>query len=106
MPQAELREMFKAIGAQLTGEIGQVNFCELLTLRGHNSAHIVLSGTKGPINVLFIRDSQMSWPQNISHDELKGIILSMAWGNIAIIGVPEEPLDKVAERINEGVRWL
>jgi len=106
VPQAELRGMFKAIGAQLTGEIGQVNFCGLLTLRGHNSAHIVLNGTKGPINVLFIRDSQMRGPQNISDGELKGIILSMAWGNIAIIGSPEEPLDKIAERINEGVIWL
>jgi len=106
VPQAELRGMFKAIGAQLTGEIGQVNFCELLTLRGHNSAHLVLNGTKGPINVLFIRDSQMRGPQNISDGELKGVILSMASGNIVIIGSPEEPLDKVAERINEGVRWL
>ncbi len=106
VPEAELRGMFKAIGAQLTGELGQVNFCELLTLGGHNSAHIVLSGTKGPINVLFIRDSQMSGPQNLSDGELKGVILSMASGNIVIIGSPEEPLDKIAERINEGVRWL
>jgi hypothetical protein len=106
VPSAELRGMFKAIGAKLTGDIGQVSFCNLLTLQGHNSAHIVLTGTKGPINVLFIRDSKMTGPQNLSNGELKGLILSTAWGNLAIIGIPQEPLEQVAERINEGVSWL
>jgi hypothetical protein len=105
VPPAELRGMFQAIGAKLTGDIGQVNFCKLLTLRDHSSAHIVLTGTKGPINVLFIRDSKMRGPQNLSHGTLNGLILSTAWGNIAIIGAPEEPLGKVVERINEGVDW-
>lgn len=106
VPKAELRGMFQAIGAKLTGDIGKVNFCRLLTLQGYNSAHMVLAGTKGPINVLFIRDSKLTELQNLRNGELNGIILPAAWGNMAIIGVPEEPLDKIAERINEGVVWL
>jgi hypothetical protein len=48
----------------------------------------------------------MTGPQNLSNGELKGLILSTAWGNLAIIGIPQEPLEQVAERINEGVSWL
>ena len=106
VPTEEVRGMFQAIGAELTGDIGQVNFCQLLTLQDYASAHLVLSGTKGPVNVLFIRDSQSSGPQSFKHGELKSLILSASWGNLAIVGFPEEPLETIANRINEAVIWL
>lgn len=106
VPAAELRMMFQNIGAKMTGDIGKVSFCKLLTLQGHNSAHIVLNGTKGPINVLFIRNSKITEHKNINNVNFNGIIRATAWGNIAIIGVEEEPLEQVAKLMNDKLIWL
>ena len=105
VPADELRGMFQAIGAELTGDIGSVSFCKLLNIKGYASAHIVLTGAKGPVNVLFIRNSQITGPRPVSNGQLKGVILSAAWGNIAIVGMPEEPLDEVAARVNNAVNF-
>ncbi len=106
VPRAELQRMFQAIGARLTGEIGTVRFCKLLTLQDHNSAYMILAGKKGPINVFFIRHSQINGPQFLSKGELKGVILSTNWGNTAIVGVQGEPLEPIVERIDKAVKWL
>ncbi len=106
VPAAELHMMFQKIGAKMTGDIGKVSFCKVLTLHGYRSAYMVLSGTKGPINVLLIRNSKISQPQNINHVKFKGIIRATKWGNIAIIGVGKEPLEQIAKRINEKLIWL
>ena len=106
VPDAELKMMFQKIGAKMTGDIGTVIFCKSLTLNGYNGAHIVLSGTKGPINVLLIPDSKITKPQNINNVKFKGIIRPTAWGNIAIIGDQEEPLEQIAKRMNDKLIWL
>lgn len=106
VPAAELRMMFQKIGAKMTGEIGKVSFCKFLTLQGYRSAHMVLSGTKGPINVLFIRDSNLTEPQNLNNVKFKGIIRATPWGNIAIMGVEEERLEQISKRMNEKLIWL
>jgi hypothetical protein len=106
VPAAELRMMFKKIGAKMTGDIGKVSFCKVLTLHGYRSAYMVLSGTKGPINVLLIRDSKIIQPQNINNVKFKGIIRATTWGNIAIIGDQEEPLEQIAKRMNDKLIWL
>ncbi len=106
VPPDEVRAMFQAIGAKLSSDIGPVNFCNLLTIQDYASAHIVLTGTKGPVNVLFIRDSQLTGYHTFSHGKLKSILFSAAWGNLAIVGLPEEPLEKIAVRLNEAVIWL
>lgn len=102
----ELRRMFKMIGAELTGEVGKASFCKVLTFEGHMSAQLVLIGTRGPVNVLFILDSQINERQSFRSNKLEGILLPAVWGNIAIVGAPEEPLEKVANRLNEAIRWL
>jgi len=103
---AELRMMFQNIGAKMTGDIGKVSFCKLVTLQGYRSAHLVFSGTKGPINVLFIRDSNITEPQNLNNIKFKGIIRATAWGNIAIMGVEEERLEQITKRMDEQLIWL
>jgi hypothetical protein len=106
VPATELRMMFQKIGAKMTGDIGKVRFCKVFTLHGYNSAYMVLSGTKGPINVLLIRDSKITKPQNINNVKFKGIIRATTWGNIAILGVQEEPLEQIAKRMNDKIIWL
>ncbi len=106
VPAAELRMMFQKIGAKMTGDIGKVSFCKIFTLQGYRSAHMVLSGIKGPINVLFIRDSNLTEPQNLNNVKFKGIIRATSWGNIAIMGVEEERLEQISKRMNEKLIWL
>jgi hypothetical protein len=106
VPRDELRAMFQAIGGELKGDIGHVNFCKLLTIQEYSTAHIVLTGTKGPVNVLFIRNSQLSGPQSFKYGELNSLIFSATWGNLAIVGSSEEPLERIANRINNAVTWL
>ncbi len=106
VPDAELRMMFQKIGAKMTGDIGKVSFCKILTLKGYTIAHLVLSGTKGAVNVLLIPDSKITKHQNINNVKFKGIIRPTAWGNIAIIGNQEEPLEPIAKLMNDKLVWL
>jgi len=106
VPDAELKMMFQKIGAKMTGDIGKVTYCKLLTLQNYRSAYMVLSGKNGPINVFLIPDSKITKPQNINNVKFKGIIRPTAWGNIAIIGDQEEPLEQIAKRMNDKLIWL
>ena len=106
VPSTELRGMFQAIGAQLTSDIGTVHFCQLLTLQEYKSAHIVLTGMHGTINVIFIPDSQFENTQFSSPNQLKGIIYATTWGNLVLVGGSEEPFENIATHLNKSVKWL
>jgi hypothetical protein len=106
VPLAELRQIFNAIGAKLVGEIGTVSFCKVLKLNGYTSAHLVLVENNQPINILLIRNSSIRSAEKLSYQNLRGILLPIRQGNIALVAASTESLPKIAIRIQRVVKWI
>ena len=108
VPLAELHQMFNAIGAKLVGEIGTVSFCKVLKLNGYTSAHLVLVENNQLINILWIRNTSIKQAEELSYQNLQGILLPIQQGNIALVATTStnESLQKIAIRLQQVVKWI
>lgn len=103
--QEELQALFRPVGLELTGYIGNVTFATLCVVRGKITGHIVIEGEKAPVTVLLMPSEQVEARSVIRKDHLRGVIVPQSNGTLAIVGAPGEPLDSIEDRVRSVIRW-
>ena len=101
----ELKDLFRQCGIQLKGNIGKGQYAKRCFMRKRAGLHLVLSGSKGPVTVLFLFGDFVKCRVSSSGAGMDGMIIPCALGSLAIIGSKNEPLDKIEHAISENVRW-
>jgi hypothetical protein len=65
----------------------------------------VIQGEHGPITILLMPDEKIAESQTLQGVSVRGVILPVGNGSIAIIGAREEQLDRVQQNVLDSVKW-
>lgn len=103
--QVQLAQLFGSFGAQLHGDLGQVNFAAECLMRKKNGIHLVMPGKMGPVTVFFMPDEIPSETMIVQDQRFHGEVMPTAWGSVAVVGELGEPLAGLAKRMADSVNW-
>ena len=85
--------------------IGLVSYAQTCIINGVKIPHLVIQGVKGPITLLLMPNEMVSAPVALSGESVNGVILPVGDGSIAIIGVHEERIEELKQRVVDSVEW-
>lgn len=71
----------------------------------YNSAHLILEGMQGSVNVLIINNSPMSMEYRISDSRFSGLVMPLDQGNLVILGEGGEDLNEVKNLMADNIEW-
>lgn len=92
-------------GLRLEGKLEKVTFAGNCLLQHKIAGHLVIQGEKAPITVFLIRKIALDAEMRIRSDSLRGIVVPVDGGAVAVVGARDEPLSELVERITSAVRW-
>jgi len=78
--------------------------CEVLP--SYHSAHLMLQGSNGAINVIVINNSPVANEYSIRDDRFSGVVIPMGNGNLILIGEKNENLDRYKTMFAQNVEWV
>jgi len=102
------RELSRAVPkdiAIMNHDAGLITYAKSCSINGKDVPHLVIQGTRGPITILLMPDERVAEVTTFDGVSIKGIILPVGDGSIAIIGDREEQLDQVKENVLDSVMW-
>jgi len=91
--------------ARMDHSAGLITYAQSCPIRGHDVPHLVIQGEHGPVTILLMPEESVSGPESIRGENIKGVILPVGNGSIAIVGESDERLDRIQERVLESVTW-
>jgi hypothetical protein len=91
--------------AAMNHDAGLITFAASCSINGNDVPHLVIQGARGPITILLMPQESIEEATSIEGINIKGIILPVGSGSIAIIGDREEQLDQVKKNVLDSVMW-
>jgi hypothetical protein len=91
--------------AIMNREVGLITYAQSCSINGKEVPHLVIQGERGPITILLMPHESVAEAMMLDGVNIKGIILPVGDGSIAIITDREEQLDKVMESVLDSVVW-
>lgn len=91
-------------GFDLTGTLDKVTYAGHSRVAGKLSGHIVIQGELAPCSIFLIPDIRVAERYTIRDENLRGLVVPIEGGVLAIVGAPDELLAPVAERLKASVR--
>ncbi len=86
-------------------DVGLVTYAKSCVINGKTVPHLVIQGEKGPVTVLLMPEEMVSGAVPLEGDSVRGVILPVGKGSIAIIGEREERLQEIEQRVVDSVEW-
>ncbi len=78
--------------------------CEILP--AYQSAHLIVEGSQGAVNVIVINNSPVSVEYTIRDDRFYGVVVPMGEGNMILVGERDEDLDQFKNLFSENVDFV
>ncbi len=103
---AVLKDLFDGFGIELKGGLGKVTHATRCQIREAQGAHLVLTGSKGPVTLLVMPGEYVGERAVFSDRKFSGIIIPADGGSLAIVGERGEALDKVEQHVRKTIQWL
>ena len=91
--------------ATMNRDIGLITFAEFCTINGKDVPHLVVQGERGPITILLMPYEKVAIATPLNGVNIRGVILPVGDGSIAIIGDREESLERVQQNVLNSVMW-
>ncbi len=84
---------------------GLISYAQSCRINGREVPHLVIQGENGPVTILLMPEEKISGAQTIQGENVRGVILPVGDGSIAIIGVDGERLERIEEQVMNSVTW-
>lgn len=91
--------------ATMNHNAGLITYARSCTINGRNVPHLVIQGEYGPITILLMPDESIAEAKTLEGENIRGVILPVGNGSIAIIGGREERLDRVRKNVLDSIMW-
>jgi hypothetical protein len=91
--------------ATMNHDFGLITYAESCSINGKDVPHLVIQGAHGPVTILLMPHEKVAKATALDGVNIKGIILPVGDGSIAIIGDREEQLNQVKENVLDSVMW-
>lgn len=107
VPVSDAR-LVRAIPASLaTFDRGEtlVTYAQPCVINGKDVPHLVIQGERGPVTILLMPFEEVAEETPLDGDNIKGVILPVGSGSIAIIGERDEQLEPIQKNVVNSVTW-
>ncbi len=84
---------------------GLITYAQSCVIRGREVPHLVIQGEHGPVTLLLLPHEKVSAPESFTGENIKGVILPVGDGSIALFGDREEALDRIGKEVLDSVTW-
>ena len=101
----QFRSVVPARIASMDRSAGLITYARSCEINGKDVPHLVIQGEHGPVTILLMPEEKIPSALPLEGDTVHGVILPVGSGSIAIIGVREERLDLIEERVLKSVTW-
>lgn len=100
-------QVLAAFGGELVQDVASVRVAEVCALRNKNQpiAHTVVNGKMGPVTILYVQGDPVRKTMPIEDDQFRGMLVPAGQGNLAVIGEPDEPLQPLVDKLQQGIVW-
>ena len=102
---AKLVSVLNSVGAELKGDLGNVQHASICPLSEHGGAHLVFDGRKGPVIVLLLPKEFVETPTPIQKEKMAGLVLPTRNGSMALVSEHGESVQEIAQRMRGAVTW-
>ena len=82
-----------------------ITYAQPCTIRGKQAPHLVVQGQSGPVTIILMPDEVVAEATPIEGVTVKGVILPVGGGSIAIIGNRDELLEPIQKNVVDSVTW-
>ena len=82
-----------------------ITYAQPCVINGKDVPHLVIQGQNGPVTILLMPEENIAEATPVDGDNVKGVILPVGKGSIAIIGDREEPLELIQKNVINSVSW-
>lgn len=100
-----LQKIVSADIARMDHSAGLITYAQSCKINGKRVPHLVIQGESGPITILLMPDEAVAEAEQLEGENIRGVILPVGEGSIAIIGDREEQLDRVEKSVLNSVTW-
>ena len=102
---ARLDSVVSADVARLDHGAGLITYAQTCIINGKEVPHLVIQGERGPVTLMLMPEEKVSAPESFMGDNIKGVILPVGDGSIALFGAPDEAFDRIEKRVLDSVTW-
>ena len=82
-----------------------ITYAQPCVINGNSVPHLVIQGEHGPVTILLMPDEKIAEAMPIDGENVKGVILPVGDGSIAIVGGHDEPLEPIKKNVVNSVTW-
>jgi len=82
-----------------------ITYAQPCVINGNTVPHLVVQGEYGPVTILLMPDEKLAEVTPIDGENVKGVILPVGNGSIAIVGGRDEPLETIRKNVLNSVTW-
>jgi hypothetical protein len=91
--------------AAMNHDTGLITYAQSCVINGKTIPHLVIQGEYGPVTILLMPEEKISAAKLLDGVNIRGVILPVGNGSIAIIGNREERLDRIKQNVLDSVMW-
>lgn len=91
--------------ATMNHDAGLITFAESCKINGNDVPHLVIQGARGPVTILLMPEERVREARSFEGVSIKGVILPVGSGSIAIVGDRDEELEKYQKNVMDSVAW-
>jgi len=104
---ASLQEVTSGNAAVDAGRLGLVSYARSCYVRERWVPHLVVQGEEGPVMLLLLPHERVSepLPMALPEEGLRGVILPVGGGSVAVLGTDGESLAPINQRVTDAVEW-
>jgi len=82
-----------------------ITYAQPCVINGKSVPHLVVQGQHGPVTILLMPDEKVAQATPINGENVKGVILPVGDGSIAIVGGRDELLGPIEKNVVNSVTW-
>ena len=82
-----------------------ITYAQPCTINGKDVPHLVIQGEYGPVTILLMPEEKIAEAMPIDGKSVKGVILPVGDGSIAIVGDRKEQLESIQQNVVNSVTW-
>jgi hypothetical protein len=82
-----------------------ITYAQACVINGNDVPHLVIQGQHGPVTILLMPEEKVSAVTPFDGESVKGVILPVGEGSIAIIGNRDERLEPIQKNVLNSVAW-
>jgi len=102
------RRLARAVPAKLAifdRDASLITYAQSCTINGKDVPHLVIQGEHGPVTILLMPEEKVAEATPIDGKSVKGVILPVGDGSIAIVGDREEQFESIQMNVVKAVSW-